>query len=164
MSADTTIGQRDPNNVPTILGWDAVNQKIRMIACDANGNIATTGSVPSTTIGLSSYTGGGVVAGSITNTLVEANQIKVGAGAFYGWSIYAAAACTVLWFDALDENVSLGTTVPIWRVTLALGGTSIIILPFGLVFATCLTWASALNADGSGGASATLPVGTSLYA
>lgn len=112
--------------------------------------IGDVGIQPRTTNGLdvlnSSSSDGGT---ALTNS---AQAIKASAGKVYGWAIYNpnTSAAFVQLYNTASGSVTVGTTSPLFMLTIPPGTAAHVINDIGITFGTAISWAATSTAGGNG--------------
>ena len=115
-------------------------------AVNASGQLAVaTDSVGASTVNSTSSDGGT----ALTNA---AQAIKASAGVLKGYYIYNpnAAAAFVCFYNVASGSVTVGTTNPLFMLTIPPTSAANLWMPDGVAFSTAMSWAAASTAGGNG--------------
>lgn len=90
--------------------------------------------------------------------------VKTTAGRLYTYNIHNSGAVDtyVQFYNALIASVTVGTTVPVWTVTVPAGESVTLALAYPLPFATAITVAATTTFDGLNAAAVVAPVSVEL--
>jgi len=93
-----------------------------------------------------------------TALTATAQAIKASAGTLRGWYIYNpnTAAVFVQFYNAGTGSVTVGTTAPLFMITVPPGSATNVAWPDGIQFSTAITWAATSTAAGAGAPSTAL--------
>lgn len=123
--------------------WSTVNQS----AEGAQWSTLT----PTTTSGLSVLNSTSSDGGTaLTNS---AQAIKASAGNLYGYYIYnpnASAAAFIQFYNTASGSVTVGTTNPLFMLTIPAGSAANLMFPYPVSFSTAISWAATSTAGGNG--------------
>jgi hypothetical protein len=88
--------------------------------------------------------------GTALTSTVQA--IKASAGSLKGWYIYNpnTAAAFVQFYNTASGSVTVGTTNPLFMVTVPPGSATNVAFPGGIAFGTAMSWAATSTAGGNG--------------
>ena len=131
---DRSAGPTDGDYVP--LGVNEVGAQWVSQTHSANGGAST--------MNASSSDG----ATALTNT---AQAIKASAGSLVGYFIYNpnSAAVFVQFYNTASGSVTVGTTSPLFMLTIPPFGAANLWMPGGIAFATAMSWAATSTAGGN---------------
>lgn len=153
---------RDENFVPggsvgTIEQIDLTTRRPQTVAViDSSGNHLDSLLQPTTTNGYSTMNAtSSDGASALTNS---AQVIKASAGKVYGYYIYNpnVAAQFVQFYNTAAASVTVGTTSPLFMLTIPAGSAANLFSDIGITFGTAISWAATSTAGGNGAPSSSL--------
>jgi hypothetical protein len=117
-----------------------------LIPADATDGLAVNiGAATISTVNSTSSDGGT----ALTST---AQTIKGSAGKLMGYYVYNpnTAAVFVQFYNTASGSVTVGTTNPLFMLTIPSSSAANLALPFGINFGTAMSWAATSTAGGNG--------------
>lgn len=142
---DTGAARMDSKRAQVLTLEDATTRGQRA-AVNASGQVAvTTDAVGASTLNSTSSDGGT----ALTST---AQAIKASAGVLKGYYIYNpnSAATFVCFYNVASASVTVGTTNPLFMLTIPGTSAANLWIPDGIAFSTAMSWAAASTAGGNG--------------
>lgn len=123
-----------------------------LVPADSTDGLAVNiGAATISTLNSSSSDGGT----ALTNS---AQAIKASAGKLMGYYIYNpnTSAVFVQFYNTASGSVTVGTTNPLFMITIPSSSAANLALPFGVNFGTAISWAATSTAGGNGAPSTAL--------